>query len=341
MKHVLTFMMIVMLFIGCAKRQEVLHLYNWADYVDPEMITLFQQENNCRVLEDTYDSNEAMYAKLKAGASGYDIIVPSSYMVEIMSKQGMLLLLDHAKLTNLQNVDENFAKIMLDPAMKFSVPWAVTVTGIAYLNNHVETPEASWSVFERSDLKGRMTLLNDMRETIGAALKYLGYSLNTTDESQLQQARDVVIRWKQNIAKFENEQYKTGLASEEFYLVHGYSGDILQVAGENKAITFMMPREGGSVSMDEMVIPAGAPNPELAHKFINFMLRGDVAAHNTEFTSYLFPNKASYPLLPEELRNDPILFPPEEAVANLEVIRDLGADNEKYAKIWDQIKAGN
>lgn len=341
MKNLFALVIVVTLLVSCAQRKEVLHLYNWADYVDPKMITLFEEENNCRVIEDTFDSNEAMYAKFKAGAAGYDVIVPSSYMVDMMFQQNMLQLLDRGKLPNLVNIDSAFVKIISDPEMMYSIPWAVTVTGISYLSNKVKAPDATWAVFERPDLKGRMTLLNDMRETIGAALKYLGYSLNTTDESQLQQARDVVIRWKQNIAKFENEQYKTGLASEEFFLVHGYSGDILQVAGENEAITFMMPREGGSVSMDEMVIPKGAPNPELAHKFINFMLRADVAARNTEFTSYLFPNKASYELLSEELRQDPILFPSEDAIKNLEVIRDLGADNEKYTKIWDQIKAGN
>lgn len=330
----------VALMLGCAEKKQVLHLYNWADYVAPEMIALFEQEYNCRVIEDTFDSNESMYAKLKAGATGYDVIIPSSYMVEIMIKQGMLQALDHAKLTNLPNIDPAYAQIMLDPNMTYSVPWALTVTGIAYLSDKMEEPEQSWAVFERDDLKGRMTLLNDMRETIGAALKFLGYSLNTTDEAQLAQARDVVLRWKQNVAKFENEQYKTGLASEEFYLVHGYSGDILQVAGENQAITFMMPKEGGSVAMDEMVIPKGAPNAELAHQFINFMLRPEVAAANTEFTSYLFPNKAAYELLSEELRNDPILFPTDEAVAHLEVIRDLSTDNAKYTQIWDQIKAG-
>ncbi len=338
MKRLTVLIAAAALFTACADKKPVLYFYNWADYVNPEMIARFEQEYHCRVIEDNFDSNEAMYAKLKAGAAGYDVIVPSSYMVEILIKQDMLQPLDHQQLPNLCNIDSAYVDIMLDPKMTYSVPWAVTLTGIAYLGNKVTISEPTWAVFERQDLTGRMTLLNDMRETIGAALKFLGYSLNTTDEQQLAQARDVVIRWKKKIAKFENEQYKTGLASGEFYLVHGYSGDILQVAEENEEVVFAIPREGGSVSMDEMVIPKNARNPELAHKFINFMLRADVAAANTEFTSYLFPNKASYALLPEELRNDRILFPPAEIIARMEVIRDLGADNQKYTRIWDEIK---
>ncbi len=336
-----TFLLLAATFLvlSCAKEQSVLNVYNWADYVDPDMVARFEKENNCRIVEDTFDSNESMYAKLKAGATGYDVIMPSSYMVDIMRDQDMLLPLDHSKIPNIKNIDSAFVNIVSDPSMKHCVPWALSITGLAYLSNRVENVEPSWAVLERSDLKGRITMLDDMRETIGAALKYLGYSLNTTDEAQLEEAKNVVINWKKNIATFENEQYKNGIASEEFFLVHGYSGDILQVVEENENITFFAPKEGASVAMDEMVIPKDAPHPELAHKFINFMLQGDVAAKNIEFTAYLFPNTAAYPLLDEDMRNDPILFPPADAVANLESIVDLGEENAKYTKVWDEIKS--
>lgn len=337
-KHLFLFAVAVMM-LSCAKEQAVLNVYNWADYVDPDIISQFEKENNCRVVEDTFDSNEAMYAKLKAGATGYDVIMPSSYMVDIMRDQDMLLPLDHSQIPNIKNVDPAFVNIISDPEMKHCVPWAMSITGLAYLSNRVDNVVESWAMLNRSDLKGRITMLDDMRETIGAALKYLGYSLNTTDEAELEEAKNVVIQWKKNIATFENEQYKNGIASEEFFLVHGYSGDILQVVEENENITFFAPKEGASVAMDEMVIPKDAPHPELAHKFINFILQGDVAAKNIEFTAYLFPNTAAYPLLDEELRSDPILFPPAEAIANLEAIKDLGEENAKYTKVWDEIKS--
>ena len=327
------------LLLSCAKEQRVLNVYNWADYVDPEMIARFEKENNCRVVEDTFDSNEAMYAKLKAGATGYDVIMPSSYMVNIMRDQDMLMPLDQTKIPNLSNIDPSYIDIISDPQMTYSVPWALSITGLAYLSHRVQNVDESWEILDRPELKGRITLLDDMRETIGAALKYLGYSLNTTNETELAEAKQVVIRWKKNIATFENEQYKNGIALEEFLLVHGYSGDILQVMEENEHITFFAPKEGASVAMDEMVIPKDAPHPALAHAFINYMLQGDVAAKNIEFTAYLFPNTAAYPLLDEELRNDPILVPPPEAIANMEAIIDLGEENVIYTRVWDEIKA--
>ena len=324
---------------GCKRGQPVLHIYNWADYVKPELVQQFEQENGCKVVIDTFDSNEAMYAKLKAGATGYDLIFPSSYMVKLMFNQGMLQPINRNLVPNLVNIDPEYLKIAMDREMHHSVPYMLTNTGIAYLKSKVPDFKASWSMFERADLKGRMTMLNDMRETIGAALKSLGFSLNTLDERELDAARDVVIRWKKNLAKFENEQYKTGLASGEFLLVHGYSGDILQVQSENEDIAFAVPEEGTSISCDDMVIPKDAKNVELAHKFINFMHDPNVAAENTIFISYLCPNRASYQFLGEDILQNPAIFLKPEIQAKCEVIDDLGDNNVKYTKIWDQIKA--
>lgn len=323
---------------GCGKKVPVLNVYIWSDYIDEGLVKRFEGENHCKVQLSFYDSNEAMYAKLKAGATGYDLLFPSSYMVKIMNAQGMLRKLDKSLLPNLRNVDPAYLARTFDKGMEHSVPYMVTITCLAY------TPEAgavepSWDEFLREDLKGRMTLLNDHREVIGAALKRLGYSINTLDDAQLAEAKELVLKWKKNIATFENEQYKIGLASGEFLLVHGYSGDLMQVQGDRDDITIVVPREGSPISFDDMVIPVNAPNPELAHKFINFLYDPEVSAKNTEFVSYLCPNWASYPLLSEAARSNPILFPPEEVVARLEMIDDLGENNIKYSKLWDEIKA--
>lgn len=324
---------------GCAPAKPTLHIYNWADYVKPELLQRFEQQQGCRVVLDTFDSNESMYAKLKAGATGYDLIFPSSYMARIMDQQDMLQPLDHARLPNLKNVDPDFLKRAVDKAMRYSVPYMITITGLAYLESRVPEPEASWTMLDREDLKNRMTMLNDMRETIGAALKFLGYSLNTTNETELAEAVEVVQRWKKNLAKFENEQYKTGLASGEFLLVHGYSGDIMQVQEENDDIVFVVPKEGAALSCDDMVIPKDAREVDLAHAFINFMHDPEVAAENTEFIYYLCPNAPSYALLGADLRDDPVLFPPTDVRDRCEVIADLGEDNVKYTRAWDAIKA--
>ncbi len=333
---------------GCGKKDAAgpaagppreLHLYTWADYVKPELVARFEKEQNARVVIDTFDSNEAMYAKLKAGATGYDLITPSSYMATVLHGQGLLQPIDHAKAPNLANVDPEYLKLALDPEMKFSVPYMLTNTGFAYLKSKLPNVEPSWSVFDRPEAKGRATMLNDMRETIGAALKSLGYSLNTTDDAQLAAARDVVLRWKRNLAKFENEQYKSGLASGEFLLVHAYNGDVLQVMPENADIAFAVPREGTSMACDDFVIPKDAKSADLAHAYVNFMHDPAAAAENTQQVQFLCPNAPSYAMLLAEFRANPAVFMDPAIRAKSEVIRDLGADNAKYTKVWDEIKA--
>lgn len=326
-------------FFGCGRATPVLNIYTWADYIKPELIRRFEAEQKCRIVIDTFDSNEAMYAKLRAGGGGYDLITPSSYMVKIMHRQKLLQPLRQDLLPNLVHVDRDYLKIALDPAMEHSVPYMLSATGLAYLRSKVPGFQPTWAMLDRQDLAGRITMLNDMRETIGAALKFLGYSLNSTRDAELAAARDVVIRWKKNLAKFENEQYKTGLASGEFLLVHGYNGDILQVQRENADIAFAVPREGTSIACDDLVIPRDAVDVELANRFINFLHDPAVAADNTEFITYLCPNTPSYAKLSAETRSDPAIFIPPEIRARSEVIDDLGADNAKYTKMWDQIKA--
>jgi len=324
---------------ACQKAAPTLHVYTWADYFKPEILKRFETEHRCRVVIDTFDSNEAMYAKIKAGATGYDLLTPSSYMVGVLHAQGLLQPLDPALIPNRKNVDPEYLRIWLDPEMHHSVPYMLVKTGLAYRKSRVKDPVASWTMLDRADLKGRITLLNDMRETIGAALKSLGYSLNTGDEKQLVEARDVVVRWKRNAAKFENEQYKSGLASGEFLLVQGYSGDILQVQAENEDVAFVIPQEGTSIACDELVIPKAAKEVALAHAFIDFLHDPEVAAENTRFLSYLCPNRAAYEKLGPEVRNNPAIFLDEAVRARSEIVRDLGKDNAKYVRVWDEIKA--
>jgi len=324
---------------GCSRETPVLHIYTWADYIKPELIERFEREHNCRVVIDTFDSNEVMYAKLKAGAAGYDLVTPSSYMVKVMNDQGMLQTLDHSLLPNLKHIDPGYLEIAIDSAMEHSVPYMLTTTVIAYLNSKVSDFEPSWAMFGREAYRGRMTMLNDMRETIGGALKFLGFSINSTDRQELEKARDVVIGWKQNLAKFENEQYKTGLASQEFFIVHGYSGDVMAVQEENDDIAYAVPVEGTSISCDDFVILKSARQSGLAHQFINFLHEPDVAAENTVAINYLCPNAAGYKMLPQEILDDPTIFLPEAIKSKCEVINDVGAALELYTAMWDQIKA--
>lgn len=319
---------------------KTLTVYTWADYLNPDLATRFENEFRCKLVIDTFDANEAMYAKLKAGAAGYDVLIPSSYMVKTLHREGLVQALDHARLPNLSHLDQAYLKSALDPKMEHSVPYMSAPTCLAYLKSKVKDPVPSWSMLDRADLKGRITLLDDMREVLGAALKSLGHSINSTDPAQLAAARDVAIRWKQNIAKFENEQYKTGLASGEFHLVHGYAGDLIQVTEENGDIEIFIPREGAPFSCDDLCIPKNAKEVELAHSLINFLCEPEVAAENMEWIGYRAPNSGAYTHLSEDFRGNQVLFPPEELFAKCEPIDDLAGALTLWTAEWDKVKAG-
>lgn len=323
-----------------APPKPVLRLYTWSDYVKPELIQRFERENGCEVFIDTYASNEDMYDQLVSREKDpYDLLFPSSYMVKIMHEQGMLRKLDPARIPNLRNVDALYLSMAFDREMDHSVPYAVTITCLAYLDGRVTDFKPSWSMLGRSDLRGRLSVLDDRRETLGAALKLLGYSLNSTNIADLAAAKELVLRWKQNAARFENEDYNDELATGELVLVHGYSGDLMTARKENGKIRIVVPEEGAALSFDDMVIPANAREVELAHRFINFILEPRVAAELTEYICFLCPNEVSYQYLRPESRANPILFPPREVVERLEMIADLGSANAVYERLWDQIAA--
>ncbi len=221
-----------------------------------------------------------------------------------------------------------------------SVPYMVTFTGLGYRQDRIHDMIDSWNVFGQAKWRGRMTMLNDFRETIGAGLKYLGYSINTINEAEIEAAADQVIKWKKNLAKFESEQYKNGIATAEFLVVHGYCGDILQVMQEDPGVNFLYPKEGALIACDYLAIPKKAPETELAHRFINYLYEPEVAARNMKWTLFLCPNKGAYEYLEPYLRNNPALFPGEETLRKAELIQDLGDDVVKYYRAWDRIKSG-
>ena len=322
-----------------ALAQPTLHMFTWADYINPELVTKFEQAHGCKVVIDTFDSAENMYAKLKAGADGYDIAVPTSYMQKVMQAEGMLLKLDHAKLPNIKNADPALLKRLPDSTMATAVPYMISYNVIAVRNDKITDAKPSWTTFARTDLKQRVTLLDDMRESLGSALKSLGYSLNTRDEKELAAARDVLIGWKKNIAKFDNEGYKSGIDSGEFHLVQGYSGDLWQVTQENPKVKILVPVEGTSIACDELVILKGAKQADLAHKMIDFLCDPATAAENMQWTGYYAPNPAALKLVEKDFLENPAVSLDPAIRAKCELLEDLGADLAKYTKVWDEVKA--
>lgn len=328
-----------LIMLGCGPSKPVLNVYMWSDYVDPEMVKQFEKEYNCKVVIDIFDSNEFMYAKLKAGGSGYDVIQPTSYMAKVMNEQNMIEKLDLSKIPNAQAINKEFLKsLAIDKNMSYSVPYMIGFTCIAYNKSKLGEIPPTWNVFANAKNKGRMTLLNDMRETIGAALMYKGYPMNSTDDKHLAEAKAQIIEWKKNLAKFDNEVYKVGIRSGEFLVVQGYSGDLFQVLEEAPELAWMCPKEGFSMSCDDWAIPVSSDNKELAYKFINFMTRPDVAAKNMEFTCFHSPIPEAKKFVSKENQDHPGMFLSDDFYKKGQIILDLGNDNAKFIKLWDEIK---
>ena len=339
-RSLVLFTVILLTSCGFFDRRETLHIYNWAEYISEEVIEAFEREFNCRVVVDTFDSNESMFARLRAGAVGYDLIFPTSYMAETLWNEEILLPLDHDLLPNIVGIDPEFLQHQAtDKEMVYSVPYMLGTTGIGYRKDRVTVTEKSWAIFDREDLAGRMMMLDDMRETIGAALKFLGFSINSTDPDEINAAADVVIRWKRNLAQFDSEAYRTGLASGAFFVAQGYSGDVRMVIDDEPNVAYFLPEEGFLFYVDDMVIPRAAPNPALAHAFINFVTAPENAAANMEWIYFLSPVTAAHDLLDEEMLNDPAVFVPREILSRAETIRDVRESLHLYSAAWDRIKA--
>lgn len=326
------YLLLLFFLFGCQSNQPVLHLYIWSDAIAPHVLKQFEERHHCRVVVDTYDSNEALYAKLKLGATGYDLIFPSNYLIGLMAQNQLLQPLDESQIPNLANLDPSY------PTFKtFGIPYLVSYTGIGYRQDKVALP-STWDVFADSHFKGRMTLLNDFREALGASLRSLGFSANSTNEREITQAADRLIAWKRNLAKFESEQYKNGIASAEYLIVQGYTGDMLQVMRENPMVAFAFPEEGTTYAIDYAALLKDAPQPDLAHAFLNYLLEPEIAKENILFTCYLHPCKPAYALLTFDLQNNETLFPPEKIREKAEQIQHLGSAQVLYTKAWDRVK---
>ena len=324
---------------GCGPAKPTLNVYMWSDYIDLDLVREFEKQNNCKVVIDIFDSNEFMYSKLKAGGTGYDVILPTSYMARVMFEQNMLEKLDHSKLPNIRFVNQKvLSDLAIDKKMEYSVPYMLGYTCVAYNKDKVGKLPESWDVFSNAKYAGKMTMLNDHRETIGAALFFLGKSMNDTNDADLAKAKEILLKWKKNLAKFDNELYKVGIQSGEFLIVQGYSGDLFQVLAESPNLAYMCPKEGISMSCDDWVIPASAKNKELAYKFIDFLCEPKNAAKNMEFTCYSAPIPEARTYVSEENKNHPGMFIPDDLYKRGELIRDLGADNAKFNELWDVVK---
>lgn len=322
-----------------------LSFYNWSDYIDPAILTMFEEECGVHVVYDTFSSNEDLLAKLQLGAGGYDVIVPSDYMVAIMVQLGLLKNLDHANIPNLANIDNRFRDAPYDPGNVYSVPYQWGTTGIGYDEAVTEAAPDSLAVFfdpaQASQYRGKISLLNDAREVFGAALKYLGYSVNSTNEEEINAAKALIEGTKENIAVFDNDTFADLLVSGDVAVGLGWSGDYFQAIFSNpdRQLGYVIPKEGGVVWTDNLAIPASAPNSYTAEVFINYLLDPEIGAMISNYTYFSTPNRAAQEFLLDEVRNDPAINPPPEVLERLEFIRDVGETTLLYERLWTEIKS--
>ena len=329
---------------GCGTPKPVLRICTWSDYIDDGVVRQFEEQNGCRVEVKTFESNEEIYDSLKAGGAGYDIVTPSSYVIPIFEKEKLIQPLDHTKIPNVRkNFDRDFAEEILDPFFTYSVPYMVTYTGFVYRKDKLPKGLSAdtWDVFNSPALGGRASLLDDMRETIGAALKSLGFSLNTARQDELDKAVALALKWRKNAPVLDNTQYKESVASGEWLIGHGYSSDAVQMMLKDDNVGFALPKEGFTIAFDEMVIPADAKQPDLAHKFINFVYTPEVAKVNIESVCAQMPVRGAIESLEPNLRR--LVEVDANTFRRGEVLQDIDgkpAVRDMYLKAWERIKAG-
>ncbi len=320
-----------------------LNIYSWPDYIQPEAIPEFEKRYGIRVVYDTVSSNEGLIAKFQAGASDYDIVVPSNYAVTKLRKLNLLRPIERDRLKNFKNLKDRFrnSDFGTDPNAQFAVPYTFGTTGLAYnssiLRSAREYPN-DWDAFWDKRFAGRITLLEDPRESLGFALKRRGDSYNTTNEDIVRQACNDLKLEKNLVMCYTSDQVIVYLTSGDSYLSLSFSGDAQQAARENKAIKYVIPRSGASMWVDNLAIPASAPHPEYAHLWIDYILDAKVSAALSNFTLYATPNEAALKYVNTELKEDKELYPPDSVLARCEEIKDIGKAIFIYDRQWSELK---
>lgn len=315
--------------------ERTLAIYNWSDYIGEGTIADFERETGVRVTYDTYESNEDLIAKLQAGATGYDLVVPTGYAIRVLRALELLQPIDRAALAaGWANLDPRFLATPVDPQNAYSVPWQWGSAGLAVRTDLVPEMPDSWGVFLDPRYRGKMTQLDDMRDVIGAWLKYRGHSLNSTVPAELAQAKADAIAAKPNLKSYLSAPVKAQLIAGDVWIAHLWNGDTAQARAAHPAIEFVLPREGSMIYLDSLCVPRGARSPRAAHAFIDFVLRPDQAAAISRRTGYGSPNAAALAAEPA------LLQPPTPGeMARLEFQDDLGAATTEWDRVWTEIKS--
>ncbi|MGG6270117.1 ABC transporter substrate-binding protein [Leptolyngbya sp. AN03gr2] len=324
-----------------ASSSDELHIYTWANYIDQELVDTFRAKTGIKVTFDVFDSNETMLATFQAGKAGiYSIIYPSDYKVTQMKGLGYLSELDHLRLESLSNLLPRFQNTIHDPGNRYSVPVSWGTTGLLYNSEKLTNPPTDWNyLWENKDkLNRRITLMNDVREVLGATLRSLGYSYNSQDPAELKKAYDRLQELKPAIATFTTDAWRDQLIAGDLLISMVYSSDAVLATTQNPKLKYVIPASGTSVWSDTMVIPKTAPNPDAAYAWMEFMLQPEVAAKLTERLSFATTNRAAIAKLPPDVQSNTSLFPSMETINKSESILPMERDVlEAYDRYWTKL----
>ncbi|MDZ7957798.1 MAG: spermidine/putrescine ABC transporter substrate-binding protein [Aulosira sp. DedQUE10] len=321
-------------------QRDQLYLYTWTQYTDNQLLKTFSAQTGMKVLADFYDSNDVMLAKLQAGGgNSYSIIYPSDYMVQKMVEKGLLIEIDHQRLNGLDNLFPRFQNPSYDQNNRYSIPFNWGTTGLVYNSEIIKDVPEDWEYLwqNKDKLKKRMTLLNDVREVMGAVLRMLGYSYNSRDENQIKQAYEKLKELKPAITAFDTEAWQNQILAGDLVLAMCYSADAIRVSKENPKLKYVIPRSGSSLWTDTIVIPKISPNPDGAYAWINFILQPEVAAQMSQRLNISTPNNSGFEQLPTKQQKNTTLFPPESILEKCERIQPLANFEEVYERYWTQL----
>ena len=315
-------------------------VFNWYDYIDENLIYEFTDETGIDVTYANFTTNEEMFVKMSAGAADYDLIFPSDYIIERLIKQDMIAEINFDNIPNASGTLQWLQKPAYDPEGKFSVPYMWGTVGILYNETMVDEPIDSWTQLFSEKYKNNVFMMDSIRDTLGVTLKMQGYSMNTRDEAQLNEVKDLLIEQKEKgiVKAYQVDETKDKMISGEAALALIYSGDAVYSMAENSDLKYVVPKEGSNVWIDAMVIPKNAKNPEGAEKFIDFLCRPDVARRNMEYIGYSSPIVQVVDEMTEEEKANPALNPSQETVENCEFFSDIMDDIALYDGIWLQVR---
>lgn len=338
-KLIIVSLMMLIALTGCNSNKEKLSVYNWGDYIDREVLDEFENETGIKVIYDEFDTNEDMYIKVKKGAD-YDIAFPSDYMIDKMIKNDLVEKINFDHIANYKNIDDKFKNLAFDPKNEYSIPYMWGTVGILYNKTMVKEAVDSWDILWDEKYRDEILMLNSSRDSIGVSLKRLGYSMNSTDDMELEKAKAELIKQRPLVTSYVGDELKDMMINEESSMCVVWSGDAAFTMSENPNLAYAIPDEGSNYWYDNVVILKSSENKENAEKFIDFLCRPDIAKKNAEYIGYSTPNSEAFKMLAKETVENKALYPDEEDLQNFEVFVNVGEYTEVYEKIWTDIIAG-